>query len=438
MNPQTQAELANEMSAENAALHSASVSPTEPGSLPPPSPSLPLRSAAGEIGFSLSGRFFLWLSKTDLSVAWRVASPETVMTQQAIGAMVLNTGIFAFISVYYAVSTTFFYKSSDSALLPVLIALFYGSAIMLVDREIVSSNLASHNWKSYASVAFRIAFSIFLGIVLAKPMELKVLEGAISEQVAKDMQIVHEDKLKKIDELEQWKEKWESEQKNPIKLQLEILGDAFRTKDEQARLEGEKQECGIKCKNLETDRAKIKSEMDGLKAELATVDDKIHYLKDPELQRKEEDKNQLRDELVKDEEKAQADFLTRFRALHNITHPRLEEKMKSEGASTIVLGIQIVFVLFELLPVLIKLLMDKNEYQTYTSCRREIAMQKMHVLTNEALKQIKMDPYNANLNEFSRRLENAAENPSYHSRPPSVFVMLKRRLSEVASIGKSK
>ena len=436
MNTQTPDTAPNATAGASISPDSASVKPAEPAIQPPPALELPPRTEAGEIGFSLSGRFFLWLSKTDLNVAWRVASPETVMTQQAIGAMVLNTGIFAFISVYYAVSTTFFYKPSDSALLPVLIALFYGSAIMLVDREIVSSNLASHNWKSYASVVFRIVFSVFLGIVLAKPMELKVLEGAISEQVAKDMQLVHEDKLNKIDEIEQWKNKWEAEQKNPIKLQLEILGEAFRTKDEQARIEGEKQECGVKCKNLEADRAKIKAEMDGLKAELAGIDDKIHYLKDPELQRKEEDKKLLREELAKDEEKAQADFLTRFRALHNITHPRPEEKVKSEGASTIVLGIQIVFVLFELLPVLIKLLMDKNEYQTYTSCRREIAMQKMHVLTSEALKQIKTDPYNANLNEFSRRLENAAENPSYHSRPPSVFVMLKRRLREITSLGR--
>jgi len=131
----------------------------------------------------------LFLSNTDEDVIVK-CTKRTINQQIALGAFVLFTGIFAFMSGSYAVSHLFAeydyvtketHISGMGIIYSILIGLTYALFIMQIDREIVST-------VNKKAAALRIPLAIIIGLVIALPIELKLVEGRIEKQLFQNSQ----------------------------------------------------------------------------------------------------------------------------------------------------------------------------------------------------------------------------------------------------------
>lgn len=96
-----------------------------------------------------------------------------------IGGVVLFTAVFASLSASYALYTIF-----DDIFLAVCFGIIWGLMIFNLDRYVVSSLKKTGNWKTQFLMAVpRLILAIFLGIIISKPLELKIFEKEIDKQL---------------------------------------------------------------------------------------------------------------------------------------------------------------------------------------------------------------------------------------------------------------
>jgi hypothetical protein len=129
-------------------------------------------------------RLLYRLSKTDRIIVSR-CNEETRIHQRSLGLFVLLTALFAFASGYYALTTVFgtwdamsmqYQLSIKQNLTVFLCATLYAVMIGSIDREIVA---AKNKW----AAALRIPLALAIGVVIAVPIELKILENKINQQI---------------------------------------------------------------------------------------------------------------------------------------------------------------------------------------------------------------------------------------------------------------
>ncbi len=352
-------------------------------------------------------RFLLYLSKTDLH-ALRLCTSHTVMTQQAIGGMVLATGLFAFFSSLLALNATVL--AGVPILVPALIAAVYASAIVLFDREIVS---AYDRW----AVLLRIPFAIILGVTLSFPFEMKLLEGAINEQIRADVDARLPGSYQRIREIESayttWQrsvEKQREEQVRPLRLQIQSLESTLKVQEDELDKERARVMYGPKSAEWDSKIGETRKAMEGLRKEIKEI---ASAPMEPD--------SKLRDDLeeqkrllagIEETKKKATDFLSRMRALENIIEGRNLPNGQEGSHSAFWLSwfLRLFFVSFELFPVLIKLFMQENEYHAYLDARRLLAMQKIGAYTNKRMLWIRDNPEEAlRAGEDTDRLEDAFE-----------------------------
>lgn len=96
-----------------------------------------------------------------------------------IGGIVLFTAIFATLSAGYAMFTVF-----DNIWLSVAFAILWGLMIFNLDRYIVSSIKKTGPWWNQILMAIpRLILAAFLGIIISKPLELKIFEKEVNKQL---------------------------------------------------------------------------------------------------------------------------------------------------------------------------------------------------------------------------------------------------------------
>lgn len=100
-----------------------------------------------------------------------------------IGATIFFTGLFAALSGGYAMY--FVFKGDPAAILFALFfGLLWGLAIFNMDRYIVSSiNKNASTWKQIGQATPRILLAIMIGIVISRPLELKIFDKEIKERL---------------------------------------------------------------------------------------------------------------------------------------------------------------------------------------------------------------------------------------------------------------
>ena len=97
----------------------------------------------------------------------------------SIGATVFLTGILAFITSSYALWTVF-----DAGWLAMLFGLFWGVVIFNLDRYIVMSMNAQGSKTRQALIAIpRLILASFIAIVISNPLELKIFDKEIENQL---------------------------------------------------------------------------------------------------------------------------------------------------------------------------------------------------------------------------------------------------------------
>lgn len=124
-------------------------------------------------------RFFLWCSGARIYLLKRC--PTEINIFLGIGVVVFLTGIMASISGGYAFHLVF--KSIPIA---IVFGLFWGVLIFFLDWYLVSSLKKEKKWWKEFSMAFpRLVLAIFIAVVVARPVEMKLFEKEIDLQVHK-------------------------------------------------------------------------------------------------------------------------------------------------------------------------------------------------------------------------------------------------------------
>ena len=106
-------------------------------------------------------------------------TPSEWNKYSGIGGIVLFTGFFAGISAGYATYTIF-----DDFHAALAAGFIWGLMIFNLDRYIVSSIKKTVSWKNQLLLTLpRLVLAVFLGIVISKPLELKIFEKEINKQL---------------------------------------------------------------------------------------------------------------------------------------------------------------------------------------------------------------------------------------------------------------
>lgn len=321
------------------------------------------------IHYSAIKRLFLFLSKTDLH-ALQFATPITEMTQASIGTMVATTGILAFCSSFFTVETAFFKgdHSPLSIIIPLLVASVYATAIITFDREIVGVT----EKKPWPSI-MRIAFAIILGIVIAFPIELKIMEGKIDEQISIETDKTHQGLISEQEHLKQHIRDEQESIINTSQNDVEQEQNKVRILSEQFESEGKNVRCLALCKEREAKLAAAQENLRQAQANLAkTRADMSGRFKAETARIAEIDKIYTRDW------NNNHDLLSQGMALSVITS-------QNDTARHMSYFLTVFFILFELFPVLVKLAQPYNEYHAYLDARMEMTKAKIFIYANGKL-----------------------------------------------------
>lgn len=126
-------------------------------------------------------RFFWFCSGAHISTLEK--HPTEHNKYIGIGATIFFTGLFAALSGGYAMY--FVFKGDAGALIfALLFGIIWGLAIFNMDRYIVSSiNKSSGTGKQILQATPRILLAIMIGIVISRPLELKIFDKEIKERL---------------------------------------------------------------------------------------------------------------------------------------------------------------------------------------------------------------------------------------------------------------
>lgn len=106
-------------------------------------------------------------------------SPSEWNKFSGIGGIVLFTAIFATLSAGYAMFTVF-----DNLATAIGFGILWGLMIFNLDRYIVSSIKKTGTWWNQILMTIpRLILAVFLGIIISKPLELKIFEKEVNKQL---------------------------------------------------------------------------------------------------------------------------------------------------------------------------------------------------------------------------------------------------------------
>jgi hypothetical protein len=326
-------------------------------------------------------KFFLFLSKTDRHVI-TYCTDVAVKTQVAYGVFVFLTGAFAFLSCMYAVNMTF-----KSLYVAVPVALLYSTVIVFIDREIVSAT------KKVATLP-RIALAIVIGMVISVPLEMRLFQNRIDqerdrlhkdenrparEQMGRERQAfqnrinVLEDEIKTYRQniveagLAKQDETTGSVREGRNRTGRAGQGPAFEAAEEQRRLnESLLQQAQV---NLD---ALNKSEKDVEERIKTTYE--LHEVDQVE------------------------DLLANYEALEIV-------KMKSPATRKMALGLMLLIIMIEVIPALMKLLQQDNEYGAILEALRRRNITRVFAITNDHIDQVITSPHISPVPTLFQQLE---------------------------------
>ncbi len=330
----------------------------------------------------------LFLSKTDLHVI-SFCTIETRNTQISLGGLVMITGLFAFISGYYAISSTF-----GVSVVAVLVAILYSSTIMAFDRELVS--FTSEDKRPLWT---RVPLAILIGLVISLPLELRLMDTRIDAEIKKTIEVRNKGALDEIGRIEALAEA----KRYSILQEIDVLDDQLKKKaGSMEREERDRGGVGPRYRSLQAQYEHLLSKRERAKQEHAAV-----AVSSEESMRIKEIRSRLDAEY-----RRSRDLLSRFEALG---------KVEEDSFSALILSwtLRIFFVILELFPVIIKFFLPYNEYQAYLNARRSINIQKAHCYGNYAMDEIQKDPYGSlKRREFTDDLEDGYEDPHLQVKVP--------------------
>lgn len=320
-------------------------------------------------------RFFWFCSGAHIPTLEKYPSEQNKYT--GIGATIFFTGLFAALSGGYAMY--FVFKGDDLAVVfAIVFGFLWGAAIFNMDRYIVSSiNKSATTNKQLLQATPRILLAIMIGIVISRPIELKIFDKEIKERL-------------KVSYL------------NGQRSKIDTLNKAFENKYqvEFERLNQQKATRDSLEKGIKSDRQKLNFEIFGNKTtETSGVMGYGPYAKrkEAEIKQRETDLDSLKANINKSEtfidkrkqfdglftEKLftakQQDSLANIAGFADRNWALGQLKFNADGTrdnntAMAVTFIGLLFIFFECLPVFVKLMSHRGPYDFATSDGDEVAI----------------------------------------------------------------
>jgi len=320
-------------------------------------------------------RFFWFCSGAHIPTLEKYPSEQNKYT--GIGATIFFTGLFAALSGGYAMY--FVFKGDDLAVIfAIVFGFLWGAAIFNMDRYIVSSiNKSASTSKQLLQATPRILLAIMIGMVISRPIELKIFDKEIKERL-------------KVSYL------------NGQRSKIDTLNKAFENKYqvEFGRLNKQKATRDSLEKGIKADRQKLNFEIFGNKtAETSGVMGYGPYAKrkEAEIKQREVELDSLKANINKSESfvdkrkefdglfteklytKKQLDSLANLAGFADRNWALGQLKFNVDGSSdsntaTAVTFIGLLFIFFECLPVFVKLMSARGPYDYATSDGDEVSI----------------------------------------------------------------
>ncbi len=309
-------------------------------------------------------KILLWMSSTDSELI-NYCTKRSIMLQETLGAMVLFTGLMAFISGSYAIYT--FTHSNVSALIGGAI---YSFGIIQFDRFIVASS-------NKMAVLLRLPLAIIIGLAVSLPLETFILGERIDQELSEKHIREHIDPQDK--EIEEKLRQFD-QRISPQIERLEVVNDEIDRKRKQYTLEIQGTG-GSGKRGVGPIAAQILTQIESYEAEKKELESAIESHK---AKRKgEEEKLRSRADFLTVEQSY--DLLARVEALEVI-------KGKSSAANRIAWLLRLLFVTIEIFPAVAKFFLDKNEYFALIEARNHLNRQQTNVVANAGMQEIKDNP----------------------------------------------
>lgn len=282
-----------------------------------------------------------------------------------IGATIFFTGLFATLSGGYAMY--FVFKGDAGAgFFAVLFGLIWGLAIFNMDRYIVSSiNKSASTWKQILQATPRILLAIMIGMVISRPLELKIFDKEIRERLKVSYLNNQRSKIDTLNLAFGNKYKLEIGKLNETKAQRDSLESAIKSDRQKLNFEifGNKTTetsgvlgYGPYAKRKEQELLQRQKDLDTLSSELRRVEGFV-------LDRKQFD-GLMNEKLFTDKKldslASVAGFADRNWALGQLAFNTNGKKDPNTAMAITFIGL--LFIFFECLPVFVKLMSGRGPY----------------------------------------------------------------------------
>ncbi len=315
-----------------------------------------------------------------------------------IGATVFFTGLFAAMAGGYALYTVF-----DSVWSAVFFGMIWGLMIFNLDRYIVSGMRKEGKMSRQWGIALpRIILALLISIVIAKPLELKIFEKEVSEE----LEIMHQEQLRLREELVTDRFKPEKEQimQENLRLQSEIESMTAKrdTLREIARREADGTG-GTKLRNAGPIYAIKKADADRVEAELEALKERNNGLINSNQQKLVALDTAQAGTLSRMNQDLADGLASRLDALERITD-------KSSAIAIANIFIMLLFIAVETAPIFVKLIAHKGPYDHVLKQKEyPYEVQRIETLTKETSEaRERMKEVNEQDNAFAnKRLDTA-------------------------------
>ena len=317
--------------------------------------------------------FFLWCAGVHKETLDRF--PEEQNKYISIGATIFFTGLFASIAGGYALY--FVFSGSSFALFyALLFGIIWGLAIFNLDRYIVLSIDKSRNgWMQLLQALPRILLAILIGLIISRPLELKIFDKEIKEYLRAEYLVQQNAKIDTLNKTFENKYRVEYGQLKTLTAHADSLESSIKTARQQLNHEifGTKTQetsgvmgYGPYAKMKEADLNKQQSYLDSLRARING--------KESELLQRKTSEGLMNQRILSDKSLDSAinvaGFADRNAALSNL-HKKPDGTI-NKSTEYAVIFIALLFIFFECLPVFVKLMSGRDAYDNALKNQKEV------------------------------------------------------------------
>lgn len=311
------------------------------------------------------------LSKTDRNLI-QLCSDTAYKTQAGYGLFVLIVGIFAFFSSSYALSTTLDVSGVY------LIAAVYATLIVLIDREIVSVTN-----KNRVMVAVRLVLAVFIGLVVSVPIELRIFDTQIRQQLKAMENSDNHGYMEQKDEAErQYRGRILDAERRVKDLETEASDLQNRLTNEVLAPDRQIQSvvAGTRRPGEGPVFRRLKDQIGEKEDQLSRAQSDLKALKADEQQ----ELNRIQNEYQNKALPPATDLLSRYTALGAVKqHPT-----RGWDAWTMAWGVRLLLIMLELTPALIKVLQEESEYDALVRATRRRSITRIYAIANDHIEQL--------------------------------------------------